>query len=92
MFSEEKERRVSDAKEASVDAAVVALLSGLEGIVALKEEQMTALKAFLIEKDVLATLLTDFGKNYVKHGSLSQLATGRGIKFHPSHQFGSLKL
>lgn len=46
------------ANEMSLDAAVAAFRSDLDGISPLKEEQRTVLKAPLGRKDVLALLLT----------------------------------
>ena len=44
-------------KEVSVDAAIASAISELESILSLKEDQKTALKAFLDGKDVFALLL-----------------------------------
>lgn len=56
------------AKNTGVVAAVAALLSELDGIFTLKEEQRTALRAFLGGQDV--------GKSFDKHRGTSQLAIG----------------
>lgn len=53
------------ANEINRDAAVAVVLSKLDGILAVKEEQGTAQMAFLCEKNVI--LLTDFGKSFGKH-------------------------
>lgn len=69
-----------------MEAAVIALLSELDGIFAFKE-QRTTLKASLVGKDVFALLLTGFDKSFVgtpSHlmsplvptGSLGLLPTG----------------
>ena len=44
-------------KKVSVDAAIASIISELESISSLKEEQRTALKAFLNGKDVFVLLL-----------------------------------
>ncbi len=49
--------------ELSMDASIAAVLSELDNISSLKEEQRTAPKAFLGGKDVFALLLTGFGKS-----------------------------
>lgn len=54
------------ANEISVDAAVTAVLSELDGIFTLKEEQRMTLKAFFSEKDILSLLPTGFSKSLVK--------------------------
>lgn len=46
------------AKEVSVDAAIASVLSELDNIYLLKEEQRTALKACHYGKDVFALLRT----------------------------------
>lgn len=51
------------AKKISVDDAVAAVLSEVEGMLALKDEQRMALKVFLGGKDVLTLLLTGCGKS-----------------------------
>lgn len=52
-------------RAASVDAAVAAVLSELDGVFTFKEEQRTALKAPLVGRDVFALLLTGFGRSLV---------------------------
>lgn len=53
----------------SMKAAVVALLSELDGVLSSKEEQRMGLKAFLSGNSVFTFLLTGFGKRFVKsHG------------------------
>ena len=47
----------------NMDAALSSVLSDLENISSLKEEQTVALKAFLSKKDVFAVLPTGFGKS-----------------------------
>lgn len=47
-------------KESSMDAAVAAVMSALEGILALKEEQGTEQEAFLCGKDVFTLLPSRF--------------------------------
>lgn len=59
-----------------MDAAVALVLSELDVSFTSKEEQRTALKAFLGGKNVFASLLTAVGKNLVKHRGASQLAAG----------------
>lgn len=54
------------AKEISVNAAVRAQSSRLDGVFTLKEKQR-ALKAFLSCQHVSALILTGFGKSYVFH-------------------------
>ena len=51
--------------EWSIESAIVTWLTKLDGIVSLKEEQTTALKAFVDKKDVFAVLLTGFGKRLI---------------------------
>ena len=51
-------------EEVSV-TAIASVISELESISSLKEEQRTALKAFLDEKDVFALLPTGFGKSLI---------------------------
>ena len=50
---------------ASQDAAIASVVSDLENISSLKEEQTTALKAFLNKKDVFAVLPTGYGKSLI---------------------------
>lgn len=50
--------RVAAAKVTSMDAVVAAVLSKLDGIFILKEEQRMTPKAFLSIKDVFTLLLT----------------------------------
>lgn len=54
-------------KEISVDTAVAVVLSELDGIFALKDEQRTAQKAFLGGEGVFSLRLTGFGKSLVEH-------------------------
>lgn len=49
-------------------ASVFFLKSKLEDIVMLEEEQRPALKAFLVGQHCFTSLLTLFGKSFVKHG------------------------
>lgn len=56
-------------------AAVAAVLTELDVIFPTKEEQRTALKAFLGGQDVPASLRTGVGKSLVKHSSTLQLIT-----------------
>lgn len=51
------------AKEIVVDAAVAAVPSGLDGALALKEEQRTALSGFLGGRDVFASIPAGFGRS-----------------------------
>lgn len=60
-----------------MDAAAVPVLSALDGIFTSKEENRTALKAFLDGKYVFDLLPTGSGKSFVKHRDASPLATGR---------------
>lgn len=62
-------------KETHVDAAVAAVSLEMGSILALKEEQTTALKAFL-GKHVFALLPTSFVKSLVQQHGASRLATG----------------
>ena len=48
-----------------MSVAIAQVLSELESIPSLKEEQKTALEAFLGGKDVFALLLTGFGKSLI---------------------------
>ena len=50
-------------KKVSVDAAIASVISELESISSLKEEQRTALKAFLDGKYVLVLLCLGLDKN-----------------------------
>lgn len=43
--------------ELSVESTVVTVLNALDGIFSLKEEKTTALKDFIVKKDVFAVLL-----------------------------------
>lgn len=68
--------RCGSANDISGDAAAVAVLSELDGVFALEEEE--ALKAFLCGKDTLfASLPTGYGKSLVKHAGLLQFAPER---------------
>ena len=49
----------------SIDTAITKVISQLENISALKDEQRTALEAFLSGKDVFALLPTGFGKSLI---------------------------
>lgn len=50
-----------------MDAAAAAVLSRLDGIFTLKEEQRTTFRGFLYErKHILAIVLTDFDETLVK--------------------------
>lgn len=51
------------AVEINVDAAIVAVLSELDGIFPLEEEPKIAVKGFLDGQDRLALLCTGIGKN-----------------------------
>lgn len=68
---EEATASVVSAKKTSTGAAVAAVLTELDVIFPIKEEQRTALKAFLTRcgQDVPALLWTGFGKSLVKHSS-----------------------
>ena len=48
--------------ELAIEATIASVLNELDGVFSQKEEQSTALKAFLERKDVLAVLLTTFVK------------------------------
>lgn len=63
MKENRKEGRVSldDAKGTSVDPPVTAVLSGLDSIFILQQEQRTAPNVFLV-KSIFTLLQTDFGK------------------------------
>ncbi len=52
-------------EQVSVDAALAQVLSKLERISSLKEEQRTTLKAFLDGNNVFALLPTDLGKSLI---------------------------
>ncbi len=71
----------------NVDSAIAAVLSELESISSLKEEQRTTLKVFPDGKDVFALFLTDFGKSLIYQVTL--LVTqfvgliGRSKSVHP---------
>lgn len=56
-------------------AAAAAVLTELDVIFPTKEEQRTALKAFLGGQDVPALLRTGVGKSLAKHSSTLQLIT-----------------
>lgn len=56
-------------------AVVVAVLSDLDGIFALKLEKRTALKTFIQGNEVVTVPLTDFRKSSVKHFGASWLTT-----------------
>lgn len=64
-------------RAASVDAAVVTFLSGLDGVFTLTGERRTTPGAVLGGKDAFALLPVSFGKSLVKHSRASQLSTGR---------------
>ncbi len=49
----------------SIDATIASVLSEMESISSLKEEQRTSLKAFLDGKDVLTLLPNDFSKSLI---------------------------
>ncbi len=49
----------------NVDSAIAAVLSELESISSLKEEQRTTLEVFPDGRDVFALFLTDFGKSLI---------------------------
>ena len=51
-------------EEVSVDTVVASVISELERISSLKEEQRTTLKAFINGKDVFALLLASFCKSF----------------------------
>ena len=55
----------ASADETSVSVAIEQVLSELQSISSLKEEQNTALEAFLRGKDVFALLPTGFGKSLI---------------------------
>lgn len=66
---------MATAKEICMDSAGAAS-SELDGIYAFKEEERTALQAFLSYKEVFDLFTTFFGKSFAKHSSELQLATG----------------
>lgn len=68
------------------DAAAVAYLSKLGDTFVFKEEQRTALKAWLGGKDILVLLQTGFGKSLIGHCDTSQLATGHVMLSHPQQK------
>ncbi len=49
----------------SIDATIASVLSELESISSLKEEQTTTLKAFLDGEEVFALLPSDFGRSLI---------------------------
>ena len=51
--------------DSSIDTAITKVISQLENISSLKDEQRTALEAFLSGKDVFALLPTGFGKSLI---------------------------
>lgn len=61
-----------------VDAAAVAVLSVPHGIVALKEEQRTAVKVILGGMNVLVLPGTGLGKSFVNHSNVVTSAS-RGV-------------
>ena len=67
--------------ELSIDSAISSVLSDLESLSSLKEEQRTALKAFLSGKDIFALLPTGFDKSFIYQ--LAPLV--RGWWFSQSH-------
>lgn len=68
---------VAAATEIRVEAAVVAVLSKLDGISELKKEQRMAFKCFLNGKEVFPLLSADFGKSFVSHPSKLWLSKGQ---------------
>lgn len=56
--------------------SVDALLSELDGVFCIEEEQRKAVKAFLVGKDAFSLVSTVFGKSLVKHCGAMQLITG----------------
>lgn len=68
---------IADAKETGFDAAVASVLSKLDCIFTLKEQQRVQLKAFLCEQHIYAFLATGLGKTLFKQCGVSQLGTGR---------------
>ena len=66
----------ASADETSISVAIEQVLSELQSISSLKEEQNTALEAFLRGKYVVALLPTGFGKSFIlwfgfRHRSVS---------------------
>ena len=64
----------ASADETSVSVAIEQVLSELQSISSLKEEQNTALEAFLRGKDVFALLPTGFGKSSLACGCVFVVA------------------
>lgn len=60
---------LANANGIRVDSALASVLSELNGIFILKEEQITGLKAFLSEKGIFTLLATGFGKSLAKRRS-----------------------
>lgn len=67
--TEEEKEKIQEAtaswadEEITMDASVTAVLSELDGISALKDDQRTVLKAFLGEQNVFTLLPTGIGKS-----------------------------
>lgn len=61
-------------KEISGDAGMAAVLSEVDGVFTLKEEQRATLKAFLGGKDIFALLHTSFDRSSVKHHGTYRLS------------------
>lgn len=55
------------AKDITVDAAAVVVLTQVHGISTWEEEQRTAPKASLCDTDVFTLLLTSFGNGLLNH-------------------------
>lgn len=68
------------AKQISVEAALAAVLSELDGILALRDKQRTARRVLLGEQYVFALALIGFGKSLVK--TLQRVAARHWMMTH----------
>ena len=73
LFSSNKmATRIGNVSLASIDSAISSVLSELESISSLKNEQRTALEAFVGGKDVFALLPTGYEKSLLRRGTTSR--------------------